>query len=529
MSAGSPSLAHRRLRAPREHGQALIEPPRNEIAEILAANRARRYLKLPRRRHLADSLTWQARRDLIAAAVNHTRQYRDVAAPPDPAAPVLMAGHQPELFHAGVWFKNCFLASLATEHQATAINLIIDNDTVDSPTIRVPSGSRASPLVETVAMDASAEGIPFEQRTIMDPALFESFAERVGEALQPWIAEPLVGELWRHARAARQESFNLGQVLARARHALEGQWGLNTLEVPLSTVVAQPSFRCFALARLWNADDLRRDYNSALQEYRAVNHIRSRAQPVPDLATDGEWCETPFWIWTNEQPLRKRLFVRHIGDMLQLTDRQALTLDLPADEDQQLEIWVAWEQRGVKIRPRALMTTMYARLTLSDLFVHGIGGAKYDEVTDAIIRRSMNIEPPKFLTATATVQLPLEFPHTTSAELQSAQHEARELRYHAEQHMHDGAAVDLVARKQKLLQEIPLRGSKKSWHQAMSTVNEALLPLVAQEQQRRDRRAAQLAEQHRLTRLLGSREFSFCLFPAEFLRTLLLDLSRAAP
>jgi hypothetical protein len=63
----------------------------------------------------------------------------------------------------------------------------------------------------------------------------------------------------------------------------------------------------------------------------------------------------------------------------------------------------------------------------------------------------------------------------------------------------------------------------------MNVVNEALVPLVAQEQQRLDERAAQLAEQHRLTRLLGSREFSFCLFPAEFLRTLLLDLSRAAP
>jgi hypothetical protein len=384
MSAGSPPLAHRRLRAPREHGQALIEPPRNEIAEILAANRALPFLKLPRRKHLADSLVWQARRDLITAAVSHTRQYRDIAALQDAETPIFMAGHQPELFHAGVWFKNFLMSSLATEHHATAINLIVDNDTVDSPAIRVPSGSRELPLVEMVAIDASAEGIPLEQRTIMDPALFDSFAERMGETLQPWIAEPLVGELWRHARAARQESFNLGQVLARARHVLECKWGLNTLEVPLSTVVAQPSFRCFALARLWNADDLRRDYNSALQDYRAVNHIRSRAHPVPDLATDGEWCETPFWIWTNEQPLRKRLFVRHIGDTLQLTDRRALTLGLPADEDQQLEIWAAWEQRGVKIRPRALMTTMYARLVLSDLFIHGIGGAKYDEVTDNI-------------------------------------------------------------------------------------------------------------------------------------------------
>jgi hypothetical protein len=529
MSAGSPPLAHRRIRAPREHGQALIEPARGEIAAILTGNRKLSSHKLPRSKHLADGFVGQARRDLIAAAADHTRQYRDIAALPDVTAPLLMAGHQPELFHAGVWFKNFLLSSLGAAHQATAINLIVDNDTVNGPAIRVPSGTRESPLVETVALDAATEEIPFEQRTILDPALFDSFGERVGKTLRPWIENPLVDELWRHARAMRRETNNLGQVLARARHVLEGQWGLNTLEVPLSVVVAQPSFRCFALARLWNADDLRRDYNSALHDYRAVNHIRSRAHPVPDLATDGEWCETPFWIWTSEQPLRKHLFVRHAGDALQLTDRQALTLDLPAGEDQQLELWAAWEQRGIKIRPRALMTTMYARVVLSDLFIHGIGGAKYDEVTDAIIRRSMNIVPPKFLTATATVQLPLDFLRSTAAELQTAQHEARELQFHAEQYLSAGDAAEFVSRKQKLLQEIPPRGSKKGWHQEMVAVNDALHSRAAQEQRRLDQRAAQLAEQYRLTRLLGSREFSFCLFPAEFLRTLLLDLSRAAP
>ena len=44
-------------------------------------------------------------------------------------------------------------------------------------------------------------------------------------------------------------------------------------------------------------------------------------------------------------------------------------------------------KQGFKIRSRALTNTLYARLFLGDLFIHGIGGGKYDEVTDAIIRR----------------------------------------------------------------------------------------------------------------------------------------------
>ena len=59
---------------------------------------------------------------------------------------------------------------------------------------------------------------------------------------------------------------------------------------------------------------------------------------------------------------------------------------------------------------RGPMTTMYLRFYLSDLFIHGIGGAKYDELTDEIIRRFFGIEPPRYLTATATIRLPIDRP-----------------------------------------------------------------------------------------------------------------------
>jgi hypothetical protein len=172
---------------------------------------------------------------------------------------------------------------------------------------------------------------------------------------------------------------------------------------------------------------------------------------------------------------------------------------------------------------------MYARLVLCDLFIHGIGGAKYDELTDAIIRRFFGIEPPQYVTATATVQLPLDFPRVTTGELLAAQHEARELRYHAEQYLNDGAAHWLIERKRSLLESIPPRGSKRKWHSELAALNDVLASQVVPLQQQLNNRVTQLAEQHRLTRLLGSREFSFCLFPGDFLRNLLLDLSRPTP
>ena len=50
-------------------------------------------------------------------------------------------------------------------------------------------------------------------------------------------------------------------------------------------------------------------------------------------------------------------------------------------------------EAGNKIRPRAITTTMFSRLFFSDVFIHGIGGAKYDTITDEIIKRILRYRP----------------------------------------------------------------------------------------------------------------------------------------
>ena len=122
------------------------------------------------------------------------------------------------------------------------------------------------------------------------------------------------------------------------------------------------------------------------------------------------------------------------------------------------------------------MTTMYARLVLCDLFLHGIGGAKYDELTDAIIRRSMGIEPPSYLTATATIQLPLEYPRVSEDELCRAQREERELRFHAEHVAGDAA---LVAQETTPGGDAAPRRAE-AWHREITAVNESLAANVAE-------------------------------------------------
>ena len=328
MNAGSDALAYRRLRAPREPGGVLLEPPHDRWTASLADNRAR--LARARQQSLAglplSALQTAARQLLVDAARTYSAAYRSVPAERVTSAtaaprPLILTGHQPQLFHPGVWFKNFVVAEMASHCDAVGVNLIIDNDTLRAAAVRVPTGSALDPHIASVPLDTATDEIPFEERSIQDTGLFGSFPQRVRDALRTLVADPLVDALWPAALDALRRSDNLGRCLSEARHVCEGGWGLPTYDVPLSVVCDAWPFRWFVVHLLDQGGRFRDVYNQSLAEYRRTHRIRSRSHPVPELARDGDWLEAPFWVWTSETPRRRRLFARRLKDRLELTDR----------------------------------------------------------------------------------------------------------------------------------------------------------------------------------------------------------------
>ena len=97
-------------------------------------------------------------------------------------APWLVAGHQPELFHPGVWFKNFLLSQASQQTKCVALNLVIDNDLCRSPAIRVPAidvkDNGSLVRTESVPFDAPSPPVAWECRSILDMELLRSFATR---------------------------------------------------------------------------------------------------------------------------------------------------------------------------------------------------------------------------------------------------------------------------------------------------------------------------------------------------------------
>ncbi len=524
MTAEAMTLKYQRLRAPKENGGRLLIPPLEQFPSLWQDNRT---LLASHRFSVGDqdihAVRESAQNELLQLGLRYTRRYRDVA---DPQATdrFVLAGHQPTLFHPGVWYKNFVLSQLARSAEAIAVNLVIDNDLCPAAHLSVPTGTIDRPQIQFVKYDNVSSFIPFERRQLNDQRLWESFGQRAASALRPLIDNPLISRLWPRVLQASRQGFQPEYSIAAGRHDLESCFGLRTLELPLSHVCETTSFKRFAAELISRYREFSEIHNQSLSAYRQMHRIRSQTHPVPALTQIEEWFETPFWIWRADAPSRRPLFVKYAAGSWRLADG-ADWESVPARS--LVDLLIDFRDAGVSLRPRALITTMYSRLVLGELFLHGIGGAKYDQLTDEIIQRLFGVSAPSFLVVTATHRLPIEMPLVDKRDITQVEVNLRELVYHPERaaDASDPRVAKLVADKRKLIESIPPPGHRRQWQRQIEAVNQELQALVEANRQllltERQNLQRELARQ----RIIGSREFSFCLFPDQLPATLFQQAS----
>lgn len=524
-----------RFRAPQGDREILCVPSEEQLPELVTAARERTIEGDWLGERIAD-LAKAARAEILAAAKAWTCEYTDVPSVASPEAPLVFTGHQPELFHPGVWLKNFFAARLAANCSGTAINLIVDSDLCRSPAIRVPAGIPSDLRFESLAFDQAVTEMPYEERRIADRNLWHTFGERVSHAMKPFVINPLVEDWWPSVIGASESDRGFGYGLSQARHQLEIAWGSTSLEVPQSHVCQTRAFRLFVLELLTRAAEFRAAYNDSLAEYRAAHRLKNHAQPVPNLSEHEGWVETPFWLWTKTDPRRRGVFVRRVGSELEVSDQHDLQQKLPLDGAIAVEKLAEWESHGVRLRSRALSTTLFARLFLADVFIHGIGGAKYDQVTDRICERFLGVTLPPYGTVSGTLRLPLSQQASDLKRVPDLQRELRELEFHPERHrgkmqLSTAGALrvdELIATKLNWIraEKTPAKAGER--HRTITATNHELSAFL---NNRRDILESEiLAARHAasVAKIRNSREFAYCLFPVNELRTF-FDVKNLCP
>jgi len=222
--------------------------------------------------------------------------------------------------------------------------------------------------------------------------------------------------------------------------------------------------------------------------------------------------------------------------LLRISGEPEPFLELPLTADREaccaVERLLELPATGVRLRTRALTTTMFSRYLLSDLFIHGIGGAKYDELGDAIARRFLHVEPPGFLTLSLTAWLGLPEASASPERLAGLDRELRDLTYNPDRHLNGAATPDaarLIAEKEALEAVDPTDPAERlERFRRFRAINETLQPLVEPRRETARRERERTAQALDVDRLARNREYSMVLYPRRRLRRTLSAYSGGA-
>jgi len=548
----------RSLRVPAENNRFLCWPVASQSKQLLAGNRA----------IFSGSILpgWfvNLRTGAREESINAARQYLSEYAPflaetlsewESDGGTLVVGGHQPELFHPGVWFKNFLIASLARENHAIGLHVIIDHDVARSDALRIPyrktDFDRQVAQVEyfqestslPMRLDTQAR-MPW-QSTLTQYSHADDWAttiHHVSQALSTCgIDDPILVHRKDLLYKCIAECRDFGQAFSRFRHTIEIENGIRNLEVPMGRLCQASSFGVFTHYCLTHADSLWETYNTCRVQYRERHAIRNQVQPVLELHRSGKCLELPFWIYRSQGETsveRQRLWLlTEDSEMFKLCDspieaERSISVVLPRQESGLAEAWAKMEANGICIRPRALMTTLYLRCFVADLFVHGIGGGVYDELTDSIIEGWLGLEAPAYVIGSASLHLHFEDSKRTSnaADRQSNLRELQLIRSVPERFLDLGNDADraLYQEHTQLLASIPEKGQKRQWHEQITMARHRIESAIA------DRRRAALMRQEALMtrmhqdRIRSSREYAFVLFPERDVVSRLTALSNEA-
>lgn len=542
------SVTHLRYSTPEHNGEVFLWPSANQIPHDLRANldwfaQAKcEILHRPLRK-------WRniARQDVMnASQLYHKKLNLPIPKCPNDV-PLLATGHQPGFFHGGILAKYLLLDSMARSTDGAALNLVADSDLPRNTILRIPTVHNEGFIVQEIPFPSVEPSIPLEYQAVPNSSEFHNFLE----TLQNLEAAPPVDTSIQYIVRAMEDIYpqvrTLTDFFVLLNHRLAMNLNMRWFDVPVSQIAQSSAFRIFVADMILRAAEVRCCYNTALGRYRTIHKIRNTSQPLPELhgsQNPAEPQELPLWVFQPDQTRQPLWIQADQNTVILKAGRTAFAkfpLDKLTDPDSAVTLLQkALDHTGRHIRPRALTLTAFARLFLADYFVHGTGGARYDQVTNEFIRQLYPIEPPSFATATATALLPMaQAPDRSEAmdHVRDMRTKWRDLHYNPQRYI--GEATDRLSASEsesleKLLTEranaIHIseqlrhdRADSRCRRNIFDTIHRCNADILAITPARRDMLSRQLAQaesQLQQAAITHDREYFFGLIPNEQLKPL---------
>ncbi len=506
-------MNYKNLVPPTGDGETLVDPPFSEYEKIVESARGLSRdvaIGSDSLKNLADD----ARRLAVEDALSYTRELGlDPGENIDPAGPIIASGHQPVALYPGLVLKQFALAREAKRLNAVPIFFSVDSDEFKGATVPAPVMNERLRRADHLLCPQEGKAI-FEKAKVEPP---EKTIERLEDLRQslshPRLScpqEALAAFIDRLKRVdLKNQNYTARQILLRSawRNRIEGGF----MELTVSRICGHEPFLKFAGDIIGRIGEFKTIYNGELARYRKEHKLRYAVNPFPDLDDHSGLVETPFWIIKDES--REKLFARETS--------KGAVIFTPDGSQLPLSDFVSGAT-GAQIRPRAIVLSIYLRLFVCDLFIHGVGGAKYDTVTDRIIETFYGIEAPALACVTGCVWAGIDA-DDPGEQIEIVEAELRKIEHHPETSGEHGELFGkLVAEKNELVQLIQKPGSdRKNIGIRISKLNKEMSAILAPAKNRLLARRKSLKLKQEERQVAQARDYPYFYYEPERIASLL--------
>ncbi|NLF32414.1 MAG: hypothetical protein GX591_16180, partial [Planctomycetes bacterium] len=190
----------------------------------------------------------------------------------DLPGPWIVTGHQSELHHAGVWFKDAAIDAWARAARGTAVHVVTDLDAATHVTLYLPRVDEHGgiaiervPLAHPVGAQCPAQLTAPRRETI----------QRLARPAHPPAGGPF--DVWLLAVGGHDGNGTLAEWIADGRAAVNRSLGLDVRDVFGSHLVRGRAYARFAAHILLNAGRMFEVHRAALETHRRRHGITNPA------------------------------------------------------------------------------------------------------------------------------------------------------------------------------------------------------------------------------------------------------------
>jgi hypothetical protein len=515
------------LSAPCQSDEILLRPEISLWPELVKRN-ASAIAKVRNNTH--------CRRELMAIAREFTNKIIGRTGPDTDCEYIIATGHQANWHHCGILAKDAAACSLARSCAGTCLHLVLDHD-ISNTALMLPCCHQDGQWnIERIVMDPATVSMPAELRLLSQPDTASVFIEKVLSTMP----DSSCGRLWSTTRVvnviAKARFTTLPELITYLHAVLTVSLGLDILYLPVSKMAQSQAFFAFVVSLILDAERFAFCYNRAIEQYRDALSIAGH-RTIRPLVIDREGSiELPFWL-IDTAGSRTSLYVgtkdnKTIQISRDSQDLGVITCDNSDGIITQLRKILTSHKLG--LRPKAISLTLFIRVFFADWFVHGIGAAGYESITDRIIENYFAIHGLDFGVVTATILLSGKTSKLISDEsLEDLKRQSRKLKYNPERLIEPSVRLkepvrSLIARKRRLI-FIAAKSSfpqqeKRSCYKAITQINDTLARYCSRSSRIIEEKIAIRQLQQQSSRIMESREYFFGLFERQRLEELISSI-----